>query len=166
MPESPLYESIVVGYDGSEPAEYALARAADLAKLSGAALVVVDVAGPVPVEGSAGAFGLTPYSYPYSSVETAQLADDALWHAHRTRVEAFLAEHGVKAEFAGVIGQPAGELVDVAEQRKAGLIVVGTRDPGMLERVFGGSVSQGVAKHAHCDVLIVRAPDGAEAAGP
>jgi nucleotide-binding universal stress UspA family protein len=154
-----LYESIVVGYDGSEPAEHALGRAVDLAKLSGATLVVVDVAGPVPVEGSDGAFGLTPYSYPYSSVETAQLADNALWQAHRTRVEAFLSEHGVKAEFAGVIGQPTGELVDVAEQRKAGLIVVGTRDPGMLERVFGGSVSAGVAKHARCDVLIVRGPE-------
>ena len=67
----------------------------------------------------------------------------------------------MEAEFAGVVGQAAGELVDVAEQRNAGLIVVGTRDPGMLERVLGGSVSRGVAKHAHCDVLIVRAPEKA-----
>jgi nucleotide-binding universal stress UspA family protein len=154
--EAPLYETIVVGYDGTEPAEHALARAVALAKASGAKLVVVDVAGATPIEGSDGAFGLTPYEYPYSSVETAELADDALWHAHRTRVEAFLAERGVEAEFSGVVGQPAGELVDVAEQRNAGLIVVGTRDPGMLERLFGGSVSRGVAKHAHCDVLIVR----------
>jgi nucleotide-binding universal stress UspA family protein len=154
-----LYESIVVGYDGTEPAEHALGRAVALSKVSGAKLVVVDVAGPTPIEGSDGAFGLTPYQYPYSSVEAAQLADDALWSAHRRKVEAYLAERGVKAEFAGVVGQPAGELVDVAEQRNAGLIVVGTRDPGMLERVFGGSVSQGVAKHAHCDVLIVRAPE-------
>ena len=157
-----LYESIVVGYDGTEPAQHALDRAAALAKASGAKLVVVDVAGPTPLEGSDGAFGLTPYSYPYSSVEAAVLADDALWGAHRGKVEAFLAERGVEAEFAGVVGQPAGELVDVAEQRGAGLIVVGTRDPGMLERMFGGSVSQGVAKHARCDVLIVRAPEKAD----
>ncbi len=156
MTEAPLYETIVVGYDGTEPAEHALARAVALTKASGAKLVVVDVAGATPIEGSDGAFGLTPYEYPYSSVEAAELADDALWHAHRTRVEAFLAERGVEAEFSGVVGQPTGELVDVAEQRNAGLIVVGTRDPGTLERLFGGSVSQGVAKHAHCDVLIVR----------
>jgi nucleotide-binding universal stress UspA family protein len=160
--EAPLYESIVVGYDGTEPAQHALTRAATLSKLSGAKLVVVDVAGAVPIEGSDGAFGLTPYSYPYSSVETARTADDALWQAHRSRVEEYLAERGVEAEFAGVVGQPAGELIDVAEQRSAGLIVVGTRDPGMLERMFGGSVSQGVAKHAHCDVLIVRAPESSE----
>ena len=66
-----LYESIVVGYDGTEPAQHALDRAAALAKASGAKLVVVDVAGPTPLEGSDGAFGLTPYSYPYSSVEAA-----------------------------------------------------------------------------------------------
>lgn len=160
MTEAPLYESIVVGYDGSQPAEHALGRAATLAKLSGAKLVVVDVTGPMPVEGTDGAFGLTPYSYPYSTVESAQIADNAIWHAHRSKVEAFLGERDVEAEFSGVVGQPAGELVDVAEQRNAGLIVVGTRDPGMVERLFGGSVSAGVAKHAHCDVLIVRAPEG------
>jgi nucleotide-binding universal stress UspA family protein len=154
--QAALYDTIVVGYDGTEPAEHALARAAALTKASGAKLVVVDVAGATPIEGSDGAFGLTPYEYPYSSVEAAELADDALWHVHRTRVASFLAERGVEAEFSGVVGQPAGELVDVAEQRNAGLIVVGTRDPGMLERLFGGSVSQGVARHAHCDVLIVR----------
>jgi len=159
VPESPLYETIVVGYDGTEPAEHALARAAALSKAAGGKLVVVDVAGAMPLEGSDGAFGLTPYSYPYSSVEAAELADDALWSAHRRKVEEFLADRGVEAEYSGVVGQPTGELVDVAEQRNAGLIVVGTRDPGMLERVFGGSVSRGVAKHAHCDVLIVRAPE-------
>ena len=156
MAEPALYETIVVGYDGSEPAEHALGRAVALTKASGAKLVVVDVAGATPVEGTDGAFGMTPYAYPYSSFEAGELADDALWHAHRARVKAFLAERGVEAEFSGVVGQPADELVDVAEQRNAGLIVVGTRDPGMLERLFGGSVSQGVAKHAHCDVLIVR----------
>jgi nucleotide-binding universal stress UspA family protein len=44
----------------------------------------------------------------------------------------------------------------VADQRSADLIVVGTGERAMLERLFGGAVSDSVAHHAHCDVLIVR----------
>jgi len=154
------YQTIVVGYDGTRSAELALARAALIAGRAGSKLVVVDVVPPMPVDGVDGAYGLMPYSYP--SLETEQATEEAVWRAHREKAEAFLSSGGVDYEFAGVVGQPAGELVDVAEQRQAGLIVVGTREPGFLERMFGGSVSQGVAKHAHCDVLIVRPPDSTD----
>ena len=51
---------------------------------------------------------------------------------------------------------PALEVVvqDI-RQAKADLIVVGTREPGFLERLFGHSVSASVQRHARCDVLIV-----------
>jgi nucleotide-binding universal stress UspA family protein len=151
------YQTIVVGYDGTRAAELALTRAALIAGRASSKLVVVDVVPPMPVEGVDGAYGLMPYSYP--SIETQQNTEEAIWKQHREKAEAFLSSAGVDYEFAGVVGQPAGELVDVAAQRQAGLIVVGTREPGFFERMFGGSVSQGVAKHAHCDVLIVHPPD-------
>jgi hypothetical protein len=78
-----------------------------------------------------------------------------------TRVESFLTELGVPHEFAGVVGEPIEEIVDVAERRDADVIVVGTREPRFLERLLGGSVSQGVARRAHCDVLIVHPPAAA-----
>jgi len=147
-------KTIVVGYDGTRPAERALARAAELARAFAATVVVADVAAPEPVETTPpGAFGLTPY-YGFPTGRDMH-GDDALWREHRGRVEALLARHGVRHEFAGVVGQPAAEIVDVAEQHDADLIVVGTREPGLLTRLLEGSTSQGVARRARCDVLIV-----------
>jgi nucleotide-binding universal stress UspA family protein len=155
-------QTIVVGYDGTSFAERALGRAVELARAFGARVVVVSVAAPQSIAGP-GAFGLMPY-YTSGAADTAAVleADQAIWQQHRTHVEELLSAAGIPVEFAGVLGPPADEIVDVAEQHDADLIVVGTRAPGFVERLLGGSVSQGVARRAHCDVLIVHAPeDGA-----
>lgn len=152
-------KTIVVGYDGTQPAEHALARAVELAQAFGSRIVVADVVPTQPLEPQ-GAFGLTPYYV--RSAELGVRADEELWRRHREQVGSFLAGTGVAHEFAGVVGEPAIEIVDVADERHADLIVVGTREPGVLERLFGGSVSQGVARHAHCDVLVVHPPAGTD----
>lgn len=150
-------KAIVVGYDGTRPAERALTRTAELARAFGSQVIIVDVAAPELLQAMPGAFGLMPYYYPAAQPEAQP--DEALWQQHRSRVQAFFAEADIAAEFAGVVGQPAGEIVDVAERHKADLIVVGTREPGFIERLLGGSVSQNVARRAHCDVLIVHGPE-------
>jgi len=150
--------TIVVGYDGTRPAERALERAVELARSFGAQVVVADVAAPAPLETAPGAFGYLPYYAPGAAQQGAP-PDEALWQQHRSRIDALFAESGVAHEFAGVVGQPIAEIVEVAERRDADLIVVGTREPGLLERLLAGSVSQGVARHARCDVLIVHSGD-------
>ena len=151
-------KTIIVGYDGTAPAERALQRAAEFARAFAAQVVVVSVAAPQPVAevGAAGAFGLLPY-YTYPAAELGRPAerDEELWEQHRERVQALLSGAGLEVEFAGMAGEPAEELLRAAEERQADLIVVGTREPGFLERLLGGSVSQDVARRAHCDVLIV-----------
>ena len=150
-------KTILVGYDGTRSAERALARATELAGAFGGKVVVVSVVAPQPIDTS-GAFGLTPYSY-YDVNQTDPRTDEAVWQQHRAEVEAYLGKAGIATEFVGVVGEPVGEIVDAAERVAADLIVVGTREPGFVDRLLGGSVSQGVARHAACDVLIVHPGD-------
>ena len=146
-------KTILVGYDGTRSAEKALERATEFARAFGAKVIVISVVAPEPVD-AGGAFGLSPYST-YEPGRIDPRADEAVWQQHRTEVESFLGKAGVESGFVGVVGEPVGEIVDAASGVGADLIVVGTREPGFLERLLGGSISQGVARHAGCDVLIV-----------
>jgi nucleotide-binding universal stress UspA family protein len=160
-------KTVVVGYDGTAPAEHALGRAAEYAQALGAKVVVVSVAAPPPLAGVApsGAFGLLPYGpYPGDDVDRLVERNEELWEQHRRRARALFADADVQVEFAGVAGEPAQELVDAAQNHRADLIVVGTREPGFLDRLLGGSVSQDVARRARCDVLVVHSGD--EELGP
>jgi nucleotide-binding universal stress UspA family protein len=61
----------------------------------------------------------------------------------------------VTAQYQVALGEPAETIVQVAEAVGADLIVVGTREPGLIQRLLGQSVSEEVQRRAHCDVLIV-----------
>jgi nucleotide-binding universal stress UspA family protein len=148
--------TIVVGYDGTQAAERALERAAELAQAFDAAIVVADVAAPEPLAAEPGGFGLMPY-YVYAPAHT-PAPDEALWQQHRARIASLLGRSGTRYEFAAAVGDPIGEILDIAERHGADLIVVGTREAGLLTRLLEGSVSQGVARRAACDVLIVHPP--------
>jgi nucleotide-binding universal stress UspA family protein len=151
-------KTILVGYDGTAPAERALTRAAELAQAFGSKVVVVSVSALEPPAIDGGAFGLMPYYY-YPATDIPARTDEALWQQHRERVQGLFVGFDVPVEFAGVSGQPAEEIIDVADEHRVDLIVVGTREPGFLDRLLGGSVSEGVARRAHCDVLIVHSPE-------
>ena len=55
------------------------------------------------------------------------------------------------------VGRPDEQIVALAEEIGAGLIVMGSRGLGGLRRLLMGSVSDSVVRHAHCPVMIVRA---------
>ena len=135
-------KTIIVGYDGTEPSERALARAGDLAGAFGSILVLTSVA-----------HVMTGTAHGGGSVDPTDPPD-----AHTTLLEhakAALAERGISAEAQLAVGDPAEAIVALAEERGADLIVVGTREPGFFERLLGQSVSAAVQRHARCDVLIV-----------
>jgi nucleotide-binding universal stress UspA family protein len=60
------------------------------------------------------------------------------------------------------VGRPDAEIVRLAEELGAGLIVLGSRGLGGVRRALMGSVSDSVVRHAHTSVLVVRGGDGEE----
>ena len=54
------------------------------------------------------------------------------------------------------LGNPADEVLNIAQERKADLIVTGAKGLGAIGRFLLGSVSTRVVQHATCSVLVVR----------
>jgi nucleotide-binding universal stress UspA family protein len=135
-------KTIVVGYDDGEPAQRALDRAADIAEKFGASLVVTSVT-PVVYEAGRSAG-------PTDSVDTFEHHKDELKAARD-----HLANRKLQVRFQPAVGEPADSIVELADSENADLIVVGTREVGVVQRLLGQSVSDAVAKHSHRDVMIV-----------
>ncbi len=138
------WETIVVGYEDTDDSRRALGRAVVLAKSMDAHLIVSSVAPVLPSGAAAHGVG------PYDPADPPQEHREAL-----ARIRAAVEGEEVEVEFDLEAGDPADALVKLAERRGAHLIVVGTREPGFIDRLLNGSVSQAVARHSRCDVLIV-----------
>ena len=132
---------ILVAYDGSAEAKLAVERAAEIAKLENAEVVVVSV---TPVMADARGAGIDPTS---DVPEHRRQLDDAV---------ARLSELGTTARAIEVVGHPADAIIQIAENEKANLVVIGSRGLGGVQRFLMGSVSARVAQHAPCNVYIAR----------
>lgn len=145
-----MFKRIVVAYDGSVGAADAVAKAAALAKLTGAELNVVTIFRH---------HSLLEASFSYDRPDEDGNIDDIM-RAHADAV----GEAGRKlAKEAGAevvrvfvkAGQPARSIVAFAKSHDADLIVVGSRGLGSVEGFLVGSVSHKVTGLAECPVLVV-----------
>ena len=147
--------TILVGYDASDGAERALDRAAELAEALAARVVVVSVSAvAIPasahvVEPTGPMLEATPLT-PESQADLEALAQRRLEQA-RSR----LATRSLDVDYLAEVGSPAERLLAVADERDAELIVVGSRDHGIIERLVAQPVEEAVARRAGRDVLIV-----------
>jgi nucleotide-binding universal stress UspA family protein len=149
-----MFESIVVGTDGSTAAGEAVRQAAELAQILGARIHLVCAYEPAPSVAlrdlgedvpAAVEWALGP---PREAVAaTLELAAEPLRAA------------GVPVETYARRGDAADAILDVAEERGADLIVVGNRGTTGASRFLLGSVPNKISHHAPCAVLIIRTPE-------
>ena len=139
-----MYDSIVVGIDGSDTADIALGRAIELARMTGATLHVVSAYEPNPAHLSGGA---PPGEFtPGSDIKADAVLQRALDQARGEEVE--VQEHAPQ-------GSAADAILAVAKEHGADAIVIGSVGMRGARRVLG-SVPNKVSHQAPCDVLIVQ----------
>jgi len=145
-----VFTRIVVGTDGSETASEAVRQAVDVAKLSGAQLSIVSAYEPVSKRRVEGEQLEAPadVQHEINPREDVNLVLEAAAAAAR--------QAGVEVQTHPVENDPADALLNVAEETKADLIVVGNKGMTGARRFLLGSVPNNVSHHAPCSVMIVR----------
>lgn len=141
---------ILLALDGSDPSLVARDLVASLHWPEG---TTVDVAGAyqVPIDWTGG-IG--------STMDWIGEIDDAIRDDLAERIAELsqpLVDAGLAVERHTLLGRAADVIVDLAAQRNADLIVMGSRGHGRLRSMLLGSVASEVTAHAGCPVLVARA---------
>lgn len=138
-----MYRKILLAYDGSAEGRRALREGATLAFRCNAEVFLLAV-----VDNSAG-------------IGTADGVYTGIIAEEKETYEAVLAEGvqrlqaiGFTPEYRLGWGQPGPEIVAVAREIGADLVVAGHRHKGALEQWWSGSVGIYLVKHLRCSVLI------------
>lgn len=137
---------IVVGYDGSDCAKEAVRVAIEVGKAYGDKVTI--------------AFGydLNPLG---GEIQDYRAALRELATKRLTEAVALAGEAGAGAEIEAVIveDEPAAGLVELADERDARVIVVGTRGEGPIKGALLGSTPHKLLHLSHRPVLVVPAPE-------
>ncbi|MCV7430314.1 universal stress protein [Mycolicibacterium bacteremicum] len=141
------YRTVVVGTDGSDSSLRAVDRAGEIAAGSGAKVVI--------------ATAYFPQSEDHHAADV--LKDEGYKTTGNAPIYAILREATDRAKAAGateveekaVVGAPVDALVDLAEEVKADLLVVGNVGLSTIAGRLLGSVPANVARRSKVDVLIV-----------
>jgi nucleotide-binding universal stress UspA family protein len=145
-----VFNRIVVGTDGSETAGQAVRQAIELAKLTGASLNIVSAFAPVSSRRVQGEQQGAPEDIQYElgpREDVNIVLDGAAGQAK---------QDGIEVQTHAVEGDPADGILNVAEDTKADLIIVGNKGMSGARRFLLGSVPNKVSHHAPCSVMIAQ----------
>jgi len=143
-----MTRSLVVGVDDTGDSKNALARAADLARADDLRIVVVHVR-HIPAMAEISPWTIGPARQDLGVIEAAA----------RRASEEVLQGTGVDWEFVIRSGDPAHELMAMADDRSAVAIVVGGKPHRAALSGLAGSVDAALVHRFHGSVLIVRGGD-------
>lgn len=140
-----MYNTIVVAFDGSEYSRAAVIEASNLIKRHGGKVVMVHA-----VYFDEEEFGIAPE-------QRDKRFEFGKKICYQTK-DILLSEFDINVESLVCEGDPADVIVDIAQEKKADLIAMGTHGRKGLKRLIMGSVTSGVIVNAPCDVLVVKKP--------
>ncbi|MEW6328135.1 MAG: universal stress protein [Thermodesulfobacteriota bacterium] len=138
-----MYNTIVVAFDGSEPSTAALKESSSWIKRHGGNLVMIHAVYFDEEEFS---------TVPEQRERRFELGRNV---CYQTR-ESISNEFGIEVESLVCEGEPPDVITDVATEKKAELIAMGTYGRRGLKRLLMGGVTSKVIVNAPCDVLIVK----------
>ncbi|MFM1902545.1 MAG: hypothetical protein RLZZ440_445 [Planctomycetota bacterium] len=138
-------KTILFPTDFSTASDAALAHAETLAKQAGARLLIVHVEEPPLAYGG----GELYYGLPEPNSERIQKMLEEVKPADPT----------VPYEHRLTMGDPAAEVVRIAEEEKPEMIVMGTHGRTGLTRLLMGSVAEAIVRRSPCPVLTYREVD-------
>ena len=154
---------ILLATDGSREAELAARTAADLSQKTDSELHLIHVMDVAKVGLSMAVLyseATDPEGIklpdPVLEEELEQRAKEGGREVLEAEVERVRSAGGTVAHSHLRMGEVEREIVHLAEDLGAGLVVMGSRGRGGIRRTLMGSVSDSVVCHAHCPVLVVR----------
>jgi nucleotide-binding universal stress UspA family protein len=137
-------KTILFPTDFSTLADSALEYATALARSMNAKILIVHVEDPISMYGGGEVYFAVP-----------EPDDTAL---RNMLAELKPSDPRVPCEHILVKGSPAAEIVRLAEENEAEMIVMGTHGRSGFGRVLMGSVAETVVRRASCPVLTVKSP--------
>ena len=140
----PAIRRVLLATDLSPTSELATGWALELARGNDAEMLVVSVIDPHDLQTPAGSY--------HTRVDQVRERRESIAQRLVQRGRSL----GVSVTFLVWTGDPGESIVAAAESEAVDLILVGAHTRGALGRLLMGSVSEHVARHAPCPVLIVR----------